>query len=201
MYITHFTHSVTSVGATESLAPEVAAGFSSGGFSNYFPRPVYQDTAVPSYLVTLGDNNHGLFNRSGRAFPDVSFRGSGFNIVLNGQLTTIGGTSASAPSFAALVALLNADLLASKGLQLGFLNPLLYQGGSASIFNDITLGDNPGCFTNLTGFPAATGWDPVRISLARCLSSSIIDCTHLRSLVSELQTSSVSKQSRASSKG
>ena len=59
--------SVTSVGATQNISPEIAADFSSGGFSNLFARPSYQDDAVSAYLQTLGDTNAGLFNTTGRA--------------------------------------------------------------------------------------------------------------------------------------
>ena len=44
--------SVTSVGGTVEFLPEVAAPFSSGGFSNIFPRPFYQNGAVDTYLGT-----------------------------------------------------------------------------------------------------------------------------------------------------
>ena len=53
---------VTSVGGTTGFNPEVAASFSGGGFSNYFPRPRYQDYAVPAYLLQhLGSTHHGLY--------------------------------------------------------------------------------------------------------------------------------------------
>ncbi len=41
--------------------PEVATDFSAGGFSNYFPRPDYQDKAVPTFLQHLGSQYGGLF--------------------------------------------------------------------------------------------------------------------------------------------
>ena len=52
---------VTTVGGTVKVNPEVAANFSGGGFSNYFPRPSYQERAVSSYLQNLGPMNHSLF--------------------------------------------------------------------------------------------------------------------------------------------
>jgi tripeptidyl-peptidase-1 len=52
---------VTAVGGTTQVNPEVAANFSSGGFSNYFSRPCYQEAAVVSYLTKLGGQNSGLF--------------------------------------------------------------------------------------------------------------------------------------------
>lgn len=64
---------VTAVGGTRGTTPERALFFSSGGFSERFARPAYQDKAVPPYLSgTIGNQFQGLFNASGRGFPDVS---------------------------------------------------------------------------------------------------------------------------------
>ena len=52
---------VTAVGGTTQVNPEVAASLSGGGFSNYFPRPSYQDGAVSSYLQSIGSQYSGLF--------------------------------------------------------------------------------------------------------------------------------------------
>ncbi|KAJ7197780.1 family S53 protease-like protein, partial [Mycena pura] len=149
---------VTSVGATQNIA-ETAADFSSGGFSNYFPVPAYQSAHVASYLNALGDTYTGLFNNSGRAFPDVSYQGVGYQVVINGTMNSVFGTSASTPVFAATIALFNLlNEEANSGAPLGFLNPLLYSINN-TVFNDITTGSNPGCHTS--GFHATTGWDPV----------------------------------------
>ena len=51
---------VTSVGGTTSR-PEVAAHFSSGGFSNIFERPKYQAEVVPKFFQGLGDAHSGLY--------------------------------------------------------------------------------------------------------------------------------------------
>ncbi|KAI0696979.1 subtilisin-like protein [Cerioporus squamosus] len=150
---------VTSVGATTGYSPEVAAGLSAGGFSNIFPRPNYQATAATKYLTTLGSTYAGLYNQSGRGYPDVAAQGTTFAIVVNGTLVGVDGTSASSPTFASIVALVNDQRLKAGKASLGFLNPLLYSTGAASIFNDITKGSNPGCNTN--GFPTKAGWDPV----------------------------------------
>ncbi|KAI0738969.1 peptidase S8/S53 domain-containing protein [Daedaleopsis nitida] len=149
---------VTSVGSTHNIAPETAAPFSAGGFSAVFPRPDYQDAAVEEYLRALGDTNAGLFNASGRAYPDVSTQGDNFAVILNGKLASFLGTSASSPTFASVIALINDQLLTAGKPPLGFLNPFLYSTG-AGAFNDITSGSNPGCATD--GFPALAGWDPV----------------------------------------
>ncbi|KAJ7111425.1 family S53 protease-like protein [Mycena epipterygia] len=149
---------VTSVGATGGIT-ETAASFSSGGFSNYFPIPGYQSADVTTYLNTLGTTNSGKFNRSGRGFPDVSAQGENFEIAWDAELGTVKGTSCSSPTFAAIVALLNDQLVAAARPPLGFLNPLLYSAAGRAALNDIKTGDNPGCNTN--GFPATLGWDPV----------------------------------------
>ena len=150
-------HSVTSVGATTSIS-ETAADFSSGGFSTIFSQPSYQSSAVSSYLSRLGSTNQGKFNRTGRAFPDVSAQGKNVAIVVGGDDENVDGTSCSSPIFASVIALLNDELAKGGKSPLGFLNPFLYSTGKSAL-TDITSGSNPGCNTN--GFPAAAGWDPV----------------------------------------
>ena len=150
---------MTSVGATTlSSGSETAADFSSGGFSNYFSTPDYQSDAVSAYLSELGDTNSGLYNASGRAFPDVSAIGEDVLIVVAGSESLVAGTSCSSPIFASIISLINDRLISAGKEPLGFLNPLLYSTASAAL-NDITSGSNPGCGTQ--GFPAAAGWDPV----------------------------------------
>ncbi|KAL0573726.1 hypothetical protein V5O48_008222 [Marasmius crinis-equi] len=148
---------VTAVGGTTRTNPETAVSFSGGGFSNYFARPSYQSAAVTTFLNRLGSTNSGLFNTTGRAYPDVAAQGTGFQVIVGGRTTSVGGTSASSPTVAGIIALLNDVRLAAGRSSLGFLNPLIYQNGAA--FNDITSGSNPGCGTN--GFTATAGWDPV----------------------------------------
>ncbi|CAE6466677.1 unnamed protein product, partial [Rhizoctonia solani] len=148
---------VTSVGGTHYV-PEVAVDFSGGGFSEYFERPTYQAIDVPLYLKKLGGAYSGLYNPKGRAFPDIAAQGSRFRVIVGGTDYSIGGTSASAPAVAGIIALLN-DARLAKGLPaLGFLNPWLYTLGRFGL-NDITSGNNPGCGT--PGFNATIGWDPV----------------------------------------
>ncbi|KAH0362604.1 tripeptidyl-peptidase 1 precursor, partial [Aureobasidium melanogenum] len=151
---------VTTVGATASFEPEVAVSrFGSGaGFSNYFPMPDYQRAAVDGYLDKIGDLYEGLYNRSGRAYPEVAAQGNHDIIVWAGNVTTIGGTSASSPTFAAVIALVNDALVAAGKPPLGFLNPWLY-GGAFAALTDITEGSSIGC--NTSGFPAEVGWDAV----------------------------------------
>ncbi|KAJ3317653.1 hypothetical protein HDV06_001343, partial [Boothiomyces sp. JEL0866] len=148
---------ITSVGATTSV-PETAAQLSSGGFSNYFTRPSYQDSAVDSYLNFLGNTYQGYYNASGRAFPDVSAQGQSYQIVTGGQVQSVDGTSCSSPAFASIISLINDNLLNKGKSALGFLNPWLYSKGYQGL-NDVTSGNNPGC--NVDGFSATQGYDPV----------------------------------------
>jgi len=149
---------VTAVGGT-ILFPERAVGFSGGGFSNYFSRPLYQEAAVKGFLRKLPKGTYsGLFNPNGRAIPDVAAQSDFFRVFIGGRAFHIGGTSASSPAVAGFVALLNDGRL-KKGLpSLGFLNPLFYSKAKSG-FNDITVGNNPGCGTE--GFNATVGWDAV----------------------------------------
>ncbi|KAI8969372.1 subtilisin-like protein [Trametes punicea] len=149
---------VTTVGGTTRVNPEVAVSFSGGGFSNYFAQPSYQSDAVSAFLTKNGKTNAGLFNTSGRAYPDVAAQAENFQVVIGGRVENVAGTSASSPTFAGVVSLLNDFRLSRGQAPLGFLNPLLYSTGAAG-FNDITSGSNPGCDTN--GFTAGAGWDPV----------------------------------------
>jgi tripeptidyl-peptidase-1 len=154
--------SVTSVGATKGV-PEVGMFDArlnlspTGGFSNYFPVPDYQSSVVGDYVSNLGDTYSGLYNASGRGFPDVSAYGQNVGIFLAGKHSQEDGTSAATPMFASVVALLNDQLLAAGKPPLGFLNPWLYANPGA--LNDIVDGTNPGCGTD--GFSAGTGWDPL----------------------------------------
>lgn len=157
---------VTSVGATENFFPEVAVseggpgGFNSGGgFSNYFATPKWQKDQVNRYLDYMGSETYsGLYNRSGRGFPDVSAQGAKYVIAWQQTFLTVGGTSASAPTFASIIALLNDYRISLGGGPLGFLNPWLYKTGYSAL-NDVISGSSSGC--NTTGFEAIRGWDPV----------------------------------------
>ncbi|KAG6886113.1 hypothetical protein C0993_002632 [Termitomyces sp. T159_Od127] len=137
---------VTTVGGTTRTAPEVAVSFSGGGFSRYFAQPSYQSSAVATFLSSLGTTFSGLFNATGRAYPDVSAQANNFRVIIGGSLNAVGGTSASSPTVAAIFSLLNDARLAANKPSLGFVNPLIYSNPSA--FNDIISGSNPGCGTN-----------------------------------------------------
>ncbi|KAL8297863.1 hypothetical protein RB597_007121 [Gaeumannomyces tritici] len=134
---------VTSVGATAGAGPERAAAFSSGGFSIHHARPDYQDSAVRTYGVN-------------------------FHVVDGGRDRLLSGTSASAPVFAGMVALLNAARRAAGLPPLGFLNPMLYRAAAAAAFADVADGPSVGCRRETAAFGpggarwnATAGWDPV----------------------------------------
>lgn len=84
---------VTSVGGTYHVEPERAISFSSGGFSDRFPRPAYQEAAVSAYLEKLGSQWEGLYNPAGRGFPDVAAQSYNFSVYDKGSLIKVGGTS------------------------------------------------------------------------------------------------------------
>ncbi|GIK05611.1 tripeptidyl-peptidase sed1 [Aspergillus viridinutans] len=144
---------------------------SGGGFSNIYQRADYQQQAVEDYFSRADpgypfyesvDNssfaeNGGIYNRIGRAYPDVAAIGDNVVIFNKGLPTRIGGTSAAAPVFAAILTRINEERLAVGKSTVGFVNPVLY--AHPEVFNDITQGSNPGCGTQ--GFSAAKGWDPV----------------------------------------
>ncbi|KAJ7591539.1 tripeptidyl peptidase A [Mycena floridula] len=115
---------------------------------------------LTAYLKSLPTGLYqGLFNPAGRAIPDIAAQGRRFRVWVNGAPISVGGTSASSPTFAGIIALVNDARLAAGLTPLGFLNPLLYKPQIAATFNDITTGNNPGCGT--PGFNATKGWDPV----------------------------------------
>ncbi|KAL4879618.1 peptidase S8/S53 domain-containing protein [Aspergillus karnatakaensis] len=156
---------VTSVGGTYGSSPEKAIDFSGGGFSDRFQRHAYQDAAVESYLKTLGDKWDGLYNPRGRGIPDVAAQANNYLIVDHGNTYKIGGTSASAPVFAAIVSQLNAARLKDGKPRLGFLNPWLYTLNQTG-FTDIIDGGSVGCLGDFgvkipyASWNATPGWDP-----------------------------------------
>ncbi|KAH9003215.1 subtilisin-like protein [Lactarius hatsudake] len=149
---------VTAIGGTTNYEPEIAADLSGGGFSDYFKRPDYQDEAVTAFFDNLGTRYHGLYNDSGRGFPDIAAQAYHVGMIFFSEYDVADGTSCAAPIVAGVISLLN-DYRISQGKRpLGFLNPWLYGIARAGL-TDITSGSNPGC--NTDGFPAVVGWDPV----------------------------------------
>lgn len=150
------------IGNKEMATDQFGSG---GGFSSMFKQPNWQVSAVQHYVNNPPEDPHyppaGSFDPNGRATPDVSALGEGYQVIIGGSIQSVGGTSASAPAFAGMVALLN-EARFQKGMkQLGFLNPFLYQ--NENCFTDITLGTNAigrGNGPIKYGFNATAGWDP-----------------------------------------
>jgi len=124
-------------------------GTTGGGVSDVFAKPIWQIWAG----IPLNVNDRHL----GRGIPDVAGNAdpfSGYSIVVDGTPQTTGGTSAVAPLYAGLVAVLNAEL----GEPVGYLNPNLYMFANSPVFRDSADGA-----TNATngapGYHAVPGWD------------------------------------------
>ena len=138
--------------------------FGSGGGFSWDTKPFpAQRTAVKHYLTTFADlmpPAQVWAGEGGRATPDVSGLGEGYQVVIDGHVNSVAGTSASTPMFAALISLINEQLLQSGKPALGFLNPFLY--ANADAFHDIVIGDNfDSPFGGNFGFNCTPGWDAV----------------------------------------
>ena len=129
-------------------------GATGGGVSDAFPLPDWQSAAGVPASANPG-------KRVGRGVPDVAGNAdpeTGYRIRVDGQESTVGGTSAVAPLVAALLARCNQGL----GRRVGFLNPALYrQARVRSAFQDITDGNN-GAYRAGPGWDACTGWGSPR---------------------------------------
>lgn len=122
-----------------------------GGVSDQFDLPDYQAHAnVPPSANTGGKTGRGVPDVAGDADPST-----GYQILVDGQPMTMGGTSAVAPLWAGLIALFNQKL----GNRVGFLNPVLYSlPANTNAFHDITIGNND-IKGNNGPYQANAGWD------------------------------------------
>lgn len=119
-------------------------GATGGGISDVFDPPVWQSGAnVPPSSNPGGHKGRGVPDVAGDADPIT-----GYDVLVDGKNAVIGGTSAVAPLYAGLVAIINQGL----GHQVGYLNPLLYTKVPSSIFTDIIDGNNG-------SYKAGKGWD------------------------------------------
>lgn len=156
---------------------------SGGGFSLFSPMPAWQRSAVNRYLTahSAALPPSSVFNSGNRAYPDVSASGAFYLIncpySADGQcqygVNVVFGTSAAAPLWAGVIALVNAARMRAGFPVLGFVNPLLYEFAAnysdGTVLNDVTTGDNTclesdsngnvvcGC----QGYAAAPGFDAV----------------------------------------
>jgi len=167
---------VTAIGATKFLTgnsgPEgaVTAFGSGGGFFNIDNDQSdydYQTSAVSGYFAQTGLTlpPSCSYNQTARATPDGSALGDvHFQVVLKGAVTSVGGTSASTPTFSAIFTLLNDIRLNAGKSTLGFLNPFIYQTAASNpnAFFDVTVGSNvvKDCCGGNGGFLCTPGWDP-----------------------------------------
>jgi kumamolisin len=120
-------------------------GGSGGGVSTLFPLPDYQDKAGVPVSVSTGKPGRGVPDVAGDADPNTGYR-----VVVDGQSQIVGGTSAVAPLWAGLFALLNA----ARGTSIGQPHAILYAGPQA--LRDVTQGNNE---TSGVGYEAGPGWD------------------------------------------
>ena len=120
-----------------------AGGATGGGVSAVFARPAWQsgvkDVARRGQSIAL--NQRGVPDVCADADPET-----GYAVRIDGTDTVIGGTSAVAPLWAALIAIINE----STGKAVGFINPQLYQ--SPGSLRDVSQGNNG-------DYDAAAGWD------------------------------------------
>jgi len=124
-----------------------SSGATGGGVSETFPLPSYQANAkVPVSVNPSKFKGRGVPDVSGDADPST-----GYQVRVDGRSAVFGGTSAVAPLWAALIALLNQE----HGSPRGFWNPSLYAAPAGS-FHDITSGNNGG-YSCRAGWDACTG--------------------------------------------
>ncbi len=142
---------LTRVGATTNERVWDTNGAGGGGYSQFFKEPSYQQM-LPSSAQTQLNNRRGIPDVSAAADPTTQL-----SYYVSDQWRVIGGTSASAPLWAGIIA--DANQLA--GHPLGFINPGLYKVAVSNKysqdFHDITVGDNS--FNGVQGAPAVQGWD------------------------------------------
>ncbi len=153
--------------ASEVVWNDATDSATGGGVSDNFALPSWQSGVnVPP---SANPNKH-----VGRGVPDVAGDAdpqTGYQIMVDGQSTVIGGTSAVAPLWAGLVALLNQHLKRP----VGFLNATLYQNYQVlcqqNALSDITSGNN-GAYSAKTGWDACSGLGTPRgTQLATVLAS------------------------------
>lgn len=145
-----------------------------GGVSSFYARPYYQRDLPTQFSTVLG-NTVSVSNRSN---PDVSFNAAvnGGWLAWRGFIPTpawavFGGTSAAAPAWAGIIALLNQ----ANSAPVGFITPKVYDlnhGRLKHTFQDISVGDNrigEGAFGEdgffaTPGFDLTTGWGTPDVS-------------------------------------
>ncbi|MGD0593185.1 MAG: IPT/TIG domain-containing protein [Acidimicrobiales bacterium] len=175
---------VTAVGGTSMLSPtdpptevtwndEGASGFfaaSGGGISSLWQMPEWQSGLPVPGVANSYSSGAPCGAPPGvacREVPDVSASADplhGDTVYVAGQWSVFGGTSASAPKWAAVAALTDEVCASEHKAPVGFVDPALYQIASnpltyAEAFNDITAGNNDALGVNGGAYPATGGYD------------------------------------------
>jgi kumamolisin len=154
---------------------EMGNGATGGGYSSIFDLPSWQsNVGVPTTAIKGEKRRRGVPDIAGNADP-----ATGYQILVDGQQLIFGGTSAVAPLYAGLFAIINQQL----GQSIGFLNPLLYQLSSPeSGLHDITSGNNDTIGNG--SFEARVGWDA-------CTGLGSVDGTKLLNILKSYFSSDV----------
>ncbi len=166
-----------------ALAGSLSA--SGGGSSIYFPKPSWQTGTgvpadgkrdVPDLSVAASPNHDGylICSEDDGSGGIASTCTSGFRTGAGGIFTIVGGTSAAAPTFSAILALINHYVGNTPPAGLGNINPAIYgfAATNPTAFHDVKTGNNivpcmvgtPNCPTTGTpqfGFSAGVGYDQV----------------------------------------
>jgi uncharacterized protein (TIGR03437 family) len=184
---------VTGVGGTQFMEGSGAYWATTnspqfGSALSYIPEAVWNETAsLGEGLLAGGGGASAIYSKplwqagpgmpadNARDVPDVSFSAAlhdGYLITYLGSNTYFGGTSASTPSMAGIVALLNQYQVTNKFQKtagLGNINPQLYRLAQAAptSFHDVTAGNNvvpcaqgsPDCLTGSFGYSAGVAYD------------------------------------------
>jgi kumamolisin len=140
-------------------------GATGGGVSDTFALPSWQASAGVLGRAGSGHPGRGVPDVAGNADPET-----GYQVRVDGKPQTVGGTSAVAPLWAALIC----RLAQATGRSFGLMQPSLYDGASSGTtpagFRDITQGNN-GAYQAGPGWDACTGLGvPDGTALAKRLS-------------------------------
>ncbi len=125
-------------------------GATGGGISDVFPVPAWQ-----SHLSLPVSANAG--GSPGRGVPDVAGDAdpaSGYRVRVDGQTLVFGGTSAVAPLWAGLIALVNQK----RGKAVGYVNPWLYAHYNSGILREVVQGNNKVGAAQV-GYACGPGWN------------------------------------------
>lgn len=132
---------------------------SGGGYSRWFTEEAGYDLSFQRAATEPYTKKYYPEGLGRRAFPDISANSQNWMIFQRGGFKITGGTSAAAPTLAAIIS------QAYVGSRFGWLNPLIYEKyAEGGYFWDITAGNNywgENGFVSTVGFNCSEGWDPV----------------------------------------